>query len=60
MLSLERESEFDRGCLCRLGYPRLWCGGQESNLHWTAFVSFSVSFSLRSLAHPPPSGGGSL
>lgn len=61
MLNLERESEFDRGCLYQLGYPRAWCGGQESNLHWTASVSFSVSFSLRSWRTPhPPAGGVSV
>lgn len=72
MLRLERESEIQGACLCRLGYPGLWRRGKDSNLHCDPWVSFniSVSFSRRAThpsdsadevtcpAHPPGSPGG--
>jgi len=57
MLKLERESEFDRGCLCPLGYPAAWWREKDSNLHWNHVCQAEPQFQLALHAHPRLRGG---
>lgn len=46
MLNLERESEVDRGCLCRLGYPGRYVPGAGLEPALDHVFSFGFSFSF--------------
>lgn len=57
MLSLEQESEIDRGLPLPVGLPRHVfpygkCREEDSNLHWNRVVTTSFSLSLRSSRTP--------
>lgn len=63
MLSLEQESEIDRGLPLPFGLPRpvhvraAQNAGEDSNLHWNRVVTTSFSFSLRSSRTPAAVNG---
>ena len=53
MLSLERESEIERGCLYQLGLPRRVVPGEGFEPSLDLVFSFSFRHQLALLAHPP-------